>query len=119
MARATYAEQATKKARISPGLHNPICGLRLLRRQRQRRIRLGIQVGDDVGAFVVLLVAGEAHGGALDVLLRRGQEVVDVVEIPDLLAVFGEALHGSGIAEVGEMSDRTADNAIEIRADLV
>src|SRR5690606_8147899 len=43
-------------------------------RQRCRVVGKRAQIGDQVGALVVLLQAGKAHGGARNVLLRRFQE---------------------------------------------
>src|SRR6202007_2810288 len=84
-------------------------------RQRNRRVRQRMQIGDHVGPLALFRNAGEAHGGARKKPLRICQELVEVVGGPG--AALG--LHAGGEVEATSLALVVADDAPEIRADPV
>src|SRR5690606_21837389 len=77
------------------------------------------QIGNDVGALVILLQSSEAHCGPRNILLRRQQEFVEMVVIPDNRTALGKVLHGSRIPEAFMRSDRTIDDIPKVGPNLV
>ena len=74
-----------------------------------------MQVGDYVGALLVVLDAGEGHGGAGDIAARVGQELVELVIGP--AAALG--LHRRGEVEAAAFPALAADDVPEIGPDSV
>ncbi len=68
---------------------------------------------------VILRKTCKAHRRAGNILLRRCQEVVQMIEGPLLAAALGEVLHGRRIGEALVRGDRAIDDTIEVRADFV
>ena len=77
------------------------------------------KIGDQVGALVVLVQAGEAHRRALDVLLRRGEEMVEVVVGPNAPCRPGKIPSCRRIGEALVRGHRPVDDAPEVGTDLV
>src|SRR4029079_17895738 len=74
------------------------------------------EIGKDVGAVGVVLVAGIAHLGAGRESLRTAQPDVEVLVGPVVGLMLGEIV---AIGKARMARDRTADDAVEIGADLV
>src|SRR3977135_2077367 len=85
------------------------------RRQRNRAIGEGAQIGDHVGALAVLRDGGKAHRGARNKALGIGDELAEVVVAP--LAALG--LHRRREIEPAPLALLVADDAVKIRADAV
>src|SRR5260370_5757632 len=85
------------------------------RRQRNRAIGEGAQIGDHVGALAVFRNAGKAHRGARNKALGIGDELVEVVKGP--LATLG--LHRRREIEPAPLALLFADDAVKIRADAI
>src|SRR6185437_16806820 len=81
------------------------------RRQRNRVIRKGMQIVDDVGALAILLDAGKAHRGARNESLGIGDELIEVVKSPG--AALG--LHGGReIEPAASLTLFVADDPVQI-----
>src|ERR1700744_6066742 len=102
--------QATAWPRMSRGLKQRGSALLRRRRQRNRGVRKGMQIIDDVGALAVLLDAGKAHRGARDETLGVGDELIEVLVAP--LAALG--LHRGREIEPASFALLVADDPVQI-----
>src|SRR5258707_12934876 len=86
-----------------------------LLRQLCRAIALITQPAQQSGAILGLLQTGEAHLGALGIILRAEDELVDRGEVPGLAETFD----GIGIGKALVAASLAADDTPEIGADLI
>src|SRR5208282_5508178 len=82
-------------------------------RQRLRAVALAVEVGDEVGALLLVLDAGEGHLGAGCGLLRPVEPFVELVEAP----VAADLLDRVRILEARTARHLVADDAVEVGAD--
>src|SRR5215468_4607150 len=83
--------------------------------QRLRRVAESAQIGEQGCPVLRLRQPREGHLGAGRIVLRLGQELVEVLKGP----LPAQALDRVGVAEVVEMSLLVADDVPQVGADLV
>src|SRR4051812_49409525 len=99
---------ATSDATAAPALT-------LLLRERNRAVALVAEPAQQVRAILRFRQAGEGHLGAGRELLRVGEILVEIREVPSDLQVLDRVV----VVVIFLMGARATDHAPEVRADLV